>query len=346
MVTSEAGSQPKTGSKQAPIIVAVTGAAGQIAYSLLYSIAKGDVFGPDQDIELRLLDIPTMQQRLFGVMMEIQDCAFSRVTSMRQTDNADECFLNADFAILVGSMPRREGQQRADLLCKNGRIFKIQGASLDRVAKKTVKVLVVGNPANTNALICMKAAPSLLSNQFSCLTFLDQNRATNALATKIGVLPNQIKNVIIWGNHSCTQYPDVSHAVVTMDDGREVSVLDAINDEAYIQGKFVEGIQTRGKQVIHARKLSSAMSAAKAIGDHLRCWWKGTPEGKFVSMGILSDGSYGIDAGIVYSFPVVVEDGEISIVKDLTISDFSRRMMDMSKDELLQESSQAAEFTY
>lgn len=331
--------------KSDPIIVAVTGAAGQIAYSLLFSLAKGDVFGENQDIELRLLDIPTMQQRLHGVMMEIQDCAFQRVRSMRQTDNADECFLNADVAILVGSMPRREGQQRADLLGKNGYIFKTQGASLDRVAKKSVKVLVVGNPANTNALICMKSAPSLSANQFTCLTYLDQNRATSVVAQRLGVLPTQIKNIVIWGNHSCTQFPDVSHAVVENPDGTTISVREALNDDAYIQGKFVECIQTRGKQVIHARKLSSAMSAAKAIGDHLKAWWFGTADGTFVSMGVLSDGSYGIDKGIVYSLPIQVKDGEISIVKNLPIDDFAQRMMDVTRDELLTESQQAVELT-
>jgi len=329
--------------KSAPIIVAVTGAAGQIAYSLLFSLAKGDVFGSGQDIELRLLDTPTMQERVYGVMMEIQDCAFPLVRSMRQTDNADECFHNADVAILVGSMPRREGQQRADLLAKNGAIFQVQGAALDRVAKKSVKVLIVGNPANTNALICMKSAPTLSSSQFSCLTYLDQNRAVALVAQKLQVLPPQINNVIIWGNHSCTQYPDVSHAVCTNADGSTISVTDAIDDEAYVQGKFIESIQTRGRQVIHARKLSSAMSAAKGIGDHLRAWWFDTPDGCFVSMGVLSDGSYGIDEGIFYSLPVKVVDGEIQIVKGLSVTDFSRRMMDKTKDELIAESKQATE---
>jgi len=329
--------------QMSPIVVAVTGAAGQIAYSLLFSLAKGDVFGHDQEIELRLLDIPVMQQRLYGVMMEIQDCAFPLVKSLRQTDNADECFNNVDIALLVGSMPRREGQQRSDLLKSNGNIFKVQGASLDRVAKKNVKVLVVGNPANTNALICSQSAPSLNKNQFTCMTHLDQNRAQAALAQKIGVAPTQVENVIIWGNHSCTQYPDISHAIVRYPDGTTQSVSEAIGDKAFLQGKFIEHVQTRGKQVIHARKLSSAMSAAKAIGDHLRTWWFGTKAGQFCSMGVLSDGSYGIEAGIFYSMPVSITDGQVKVVQGLDIDDFSRERMDKSKDELLLESQIALE---
>eukprot|EP00040_Diaphanoeca_grandis_P025267 m.139760 g.139760 ORF g.139760 m.139760 type:complete len:343 (+) comp30077_c0_seq1:466-1494(+) len=334
---------PSEPTMKSPIVVAVTGAAGQIAYSLLFSLAKGDVFGPDQGIELRLLDIPVMQQRLYGVMMEIQDCAYPLVKSLRQTDNADECFNNADIALLIGSMPRREGQQRSDLLQSNGNIFRVQGASLDRVAKKNVKVLVVGNPANTNALICSRSAPSLDNRQFTCMTHLDQNRAKACLAKKIGVSPTQIENVIIWGNHSTTQYPDISHAIVRYPDDTTKTVKEAVNNLAFLQGKFIEHVQTRGQQVIHARKLSSAMSAAKAIGDHLRTWWFGTTEGEFCSMGVLSDGSYGIEAGIFYSMPVTIKDGQVSIVKGLNIDDFSRERMDKSKDELLTESQIALE---
>eukprot|EP00037_Helgoeca_nana_P007853 m.70885 g.70885 ORF g.70885 m.70885 type:complete len:374 (+) comp18561_c0_seq1:284-1405(+) len=326
-----------------PIVVTVTGAAGQIAYSLLFSLGKGDVFGPDQPILLRLFDVANQQERLNGVVMELTDCAFALVQGIVQTSTPDEAFYNADVAILVGSMPRREGMERADLLSKNGFIFRVQGESLDRVAKKTVKVLVVGNPANTNAYICCKSAPTIPDIQFTCLTMLDENRAKAQLARKLEVLPSQIKNVIIWGNHSATQYPDVSHAYVTGFDGSRTSIEEAISDQDYLHGKFVKCIQNRGQQVIRARKLSSAMSAAKAIGDHLGVWWRGTPEGEFTSMGVMSDGSYGIEAGIFYSQPVRVCEGAIEIVQDLPISQYSRERMDATKDELLAEIATASE---
>mmetsp|Transcript_8623 Transcript_8623/g.25830 ORF Transcript_8623/g.25830 Transcript_8623/m.25830 type:complete len:377 (+) Transcript_8623:114-1244(+) len=327
-----------------PIVVTVTGAAGQIAYSLLFSLGKGDVFGHDQPILLRLFDIPMQQERLNGVVMELTDCAFPLVKGVVQTSTPDEAFLNADVAILVGSMPRREGMERADLLEKNGFIFRVQGESIDRVAKKTVKVLVVGNPANTNAYICCKSAPTIADSQFTCLTMLDENRAKAELARQLKVLPSQIKNVIIWGNHSTTQYPDVSHAYVVNPEGHCVSITEAISDQAYLRGRFVQTIQNRGREVIRARKLSSAMSAAKAIGDHLRLWWNGTPEGVFTSMGVMSDGSYGIDAGIFYSQPVIVSDqGQIEIVQSLDISQYSRQRMDATKDELLAECAMASE---
>eukprot|EP00038_Savillea_parva_P017282 m.19679 g.19679 ORF g.19679 m.19679 type:complete len:374 (-) comp3714_c0_seq1:240-1361(-) len=327
-----------------PIVVTVTGAAGQIAYSLLFSLGKGDIFGPDQPVLLRLFDIPNQQDRLNGVVMELVDCAFPLVHGIVQTSTPDEAFENADVAILVGSMPRREGMERADLLEKNGFIFRVQGESIDRVAKKSVKVLVVGNPANTNAYICSKSAPSIPKTQFTCLTMLDENRAKAQLARKLEVMPSQIKNVIIWGNHSTTQYPDVSHAFVQNPDGTRVAITDAISDQAYLQGKFVKTIQNRGREVIRARKLSSAMSAAKAIGDHLRVWWRGTPEGELTSMGVISDGSYGIEEGIFYSHPVrVTPDGMIEIVQGLEISQFSRERMDASKEELLKEVQDASD---
>lgn len=325
-----------------PIVVTVTGAAGQIAYSLLFSLAKGDIFGPRQPIRLQLLDIPIMQECVAGVVMELHDCSFPLLASVGHTGIPDEAFANCDAAILVGAMPRREGMERRDLLEKNGMIFKIQGASLNRVAKKSVKVLVVGNPANTNALIASRFAPSIPPSQFTSLTQLDQNRAQAQIAQKLGIRPPMIKNVIIWGNHSSTQYPDVSHAYVLGADGSKTPVMTAIPDHAYLRGAFVTTVQGRGKDVIRARKLSSAMSAAKAIGDHMRVWWFGTTPGEFTSMGIISDGkAYGVDSDIVYSMPVTIKDGVITPHTGLTIDDFSRELMEKTKQELLDERDQA-----
>lgn len=343
LLESQTQAQMVASESKRPIVVAVTGAAGQIAYSLLFSLGKGDIFGYDQQLELRLLDIAPMQERLNGVVMELVDCAFPLIRSIVQTSTPDEAFMNADVAVLVGSMPRREGMERSDLLSKNGSIFRVQGESLDRVARKNVKVLVVGNPANTNALICCKSAPTIPDRQFSCLTQLDENRARAILASKLDVLPIQVKNVIIWGNHSSTQYPDVSHAHIENKDGSTISIREALQDNAFLEGPFVKTVQNRGREVIRARKLSSAMSAAKAIGDHLRLWWFGTPEGTFTSMGVMSDGSYGIDMGIFYSQPVTIRNGEISIRQGLAISKYSRAMMDKTKEELLAESKQALE---
>ena len=278
-----------------------------------------------------------MMNSVAGVIMEIEDCSFPQVVEISQTSLPDEAFKDADVCILVGSMPRREGMLRKDLLKANAQIFKIQGTSLDRVAKKSVKVLVVGNPANTNALITSTYAPSIPPSQFASLTQLDQNRAKAQIARRLRLLPQQIKNIIIWGNHSATQYPSVQHAYVVHEDGSRVSVREAVSDDAWLKGEFVRTVQTRGAAVIHARKLSSAMSAAKAIGDHMRLWWKGTLEGEYTSMGVLSDGSYGLPRGVMYSHPVTIKDGKISIVQGLDIDDFSRQMMDKTADELLEE---------
>merc|ERR1711931_247924 len=245
-----------------PIRVLVTGAAGQIAYSLLYSIAKGDVFGHEQPIILVLLDIPPMVPVLDGVVMELQDCALPLLREVIPTSDVEVGFKDLDAAILVGSMPRREGMERKDLLKANVAIFKTQGAALEKYAKKTCKVLVVGNPANTNCLIASRCAPSIPKENFSCLTKLDQNRAVSQVAMRLGVKSTEVKRVTIWGNHSSTQYPDVSHASVSMG-GQEVSVVEAIKDDNWIQGDFLKLIQTRGAAIIKARKLSSAMSAAK-----------------------------------------------------------------------------------
>lgn len=327
-----------------PIRVLVTGAAGQIAYSLLYSIAKGDVFGKEQPLVLVLLDITPMMTVLEGVVMELQDCALPLLREVIPTDKEEVAFKDLDIAILVGSMPRREGMERKDLLKANVKIFKSQGAALDKYAKKTVKVVVVGNPANTNCLIASKSAPSIPKENFSCLTRLDHNRAKSQIALKLGVTSNDVKNVIIWGNHSSTQYPDVNHAKVNVK-GKEVGVYEAIKDDSWLKGDFILTVQQRGAAVIKARKLSSAMSAAKAICDHVRDIWFGTPAGEFVSMGVISDGnSYGVPEDLLYSFPVVIKDKTWKFVEGLPINDFSREKMDLTAKELTEEKETAVEF--
>ncbi|XP_017939907.2 LOW QUALITY PROTEIN: malate dehydrogenase, cytoplasmic [Manacus vitellinus] len=327
-----------------PVRVLVTGAAGQIAYSLLYSIAKGDVFGKDQPLILVLLDITPMMTVLEGVVMELQDCALPLLREVIPTDKEEVAFKDLDIAILVGSMPRREGMERKDLLKANVKIFKSQGAALDKYAKKSVKVVVVGNPANTNCLIASKSAPSIPKENFSCLTRLDHNRAKSQIALKLGVTANDVKNVIIWGNHSSTQYPDVNHAKVNVK-GKEVGVYEAIKDDSWLKGDFILTVQQRGAAVIKARKLSSAMSAAKAICDHVRDIWFGTPAGEFVSMGVISDGnSYGVPEDLLYSFPVVIKDKAWKFVEGLPINDFSREKMDLTAKELAEEKETAVEF--
>eukprot|EP01135_Chromosphaera_perkinsii_P004124 Nk52_evm31s270 gene=Nk52_evmTU31s270 len=320
-----------------PVKVCVTGAAGQIAYSLLYNIARGDIFGPEQPVILHLLDIPQMVGVLEGVVMELEDCALPLLKEVKCTGDPMEGFADVDAAVLVGAMPRKEGMERADLLKANANIFKVQGAALDKVAKKTVKVLVVGNPANTNAMICSTCAPSIPKENFSALTRLDHNRAKSKIAIRLGVTAAEVQHVAIWGNHSSTQYPDVSHAML-----EDKKVTELVNDQTYLEGEFVKTIQTRGAAVIKARKLSSAMSAAKAIVDHMRDWWNGTPKGEWVSMAVPSDGSYGIKEGIIYSFPVTVSaKGKYTIVPNLKISDFSRKMMDATAKELFAERAEA-----
>nr|AUW34351.1 cytosolic malate dehydrogenase [Nerita yoldii] len=326
-----------------PVKVLVTGAAGQIAYSLLYSVAKGDVFGKDTPITLVLLDIPPMAGVLDGVVMEMQDCALPLLKEVIATTEEAVAFDKIDAALLVGAMPRKEGMERKDLLAANVKIFKSQGMALDKYAKKTVKVVVVGNPANTNALICSKFAPSIPPENFSCLTRLDQNRAQAQIAARAGVACSAVKNVVIWGNHSSTQYPDVNHATVEIN-GKTLSVFDAIKDDSWLKNEFIATVQQRGAAVIKARKLSSAMSAAKAICDHMRDWWAGTPKGQWVSMGVVSDGSYGIEKGLVYSFPVEIgSNHSYKIVQGLPINDFSREKMDNTMKELIQERDMALE---
>lgn len=326
-----------------PLRVLVTGAAGQIAYSLLYSVAKGDVFGPNQPISLVLLDIEMMMAVLNGVVMEMQDCALPLLKEIISTADVMTAFKDVDVAILVGAMPRREGMERKDLLKANVKIFKQQGQALDQFAKRDVKVVVVGNPANTNAFICKKYAPSLNPNNFTCLTRLDQNRAQAQIASRVGASAKDVSNCIIWGNHSSTQFPDVRHARVNLR-GQSLKVPDAIKDDNWLKNDFIKTVQTRGAAVIQARKLSSAMSAAKAICDHVRDWWFGIPEGTWVSMGVPSDGSYGIEQGLMYSFPLKVNaDRSYNIIQGLDIDDFSREKMDLTQRELQEERDAALE---
>merc|ERR1712168_1039585 len=319
-----------------PVRVCVTGAAGQIGYSLVYMIGSGAVFGPEQPVILHLLDITPMMGVLNGVCMEISDCALPLVRDVVATDSAAEAFRDVDAAFLVGAMPRKEGMERKDLLAANVKIFKVQGQALDQHAKKSVKVLVVGNPANTNALICSKYAPSIPKENFSAMTRLDQNRAKSQIAVKLGVNAQEVKNVIIWGNHSSTQFPDARHATVG---GKPVP--EAVGDENWLQGDFVSTVQKRGAAVIAARKLSSAMSAANAACDHMRDWFCGTAAGEFTSMGVFSDGSYNIPEGIMYSYPVTCKDGKWTIRYGLNIDNFSRAKMDETAKELVEERADA-----
>jgi len=321
-----------------PLRVLITGAAGQIAYSLIYSVAKGDVFGANQPVILTLLDIEAMMGVLKGVVMEMTDCALPHLKEVTPTSDLATAFKDIDVAILVGSMPRREGMERKELLKANGKIFKQQGEALNQYAKKTVKVLVVGNPANTNAYICKTYASSIPPENFTCLTRLDQNRAQAQIATRVGGISAQdVHNVIIWGNHSSTQYPDVGHATVNVG-GKQIKVAEAVKDDSWLKNDFISTVQKRGAEVIAARKLSSAMSAAKAICDHLHDWWFGTAPNRWVSMGVTSDGSYGIASGLIYSFPVTIKpDHTYQIVQNLPIDEFSREKMTATLNELIEE---------
>lgn len=320
-----------------PINVCVTGAAGQIAYSLIYIVAKGQVFGADQRINLLLLDIPPMMGVLEGVVMEIQDCAFPLVHEVVATADPLVAFKDCDAAFLLGAMPRREGMERKDLLKANCKIFEAQGKALDQVAKKSIKVLVVGNPANTNALIASSCAPSIPKCNFSAMTRLDQNRATAQIAARLGVIPSDVKNVIVWGNHSSTEFPDAAHATACLN-GSCVPVYEAVKDDSWLKGEFVKTIQQRGAAVIKARKLSSAMSAAKAACDHMHDWWNGTPEGMFVSMAVSSDGGkYGISSDLMFSFPVTIKDKTWTIVDGLSIDKFTEEKLQETEKELIEE---------
>lgn len=320
--------------EKAPIRVVITGAAGQIGYSLIYMVSSGYVFGADQPVILHLLDIAPMMGVLGGVVMEIADCALPLVKDVVATDDAVKAFKDVDAAFMVGAMPRREGMERKDLLAANVKIFKVQGQALDQYAKKSVKVLVVGNPANTNAFIMSHYAPSIPKDNFTAMTRLDQNRASAQLAQKAGVGVEAVKKCIIWGNHSGTQFPDASHATINGKAATEV-----VGDDEWIKSVFIPTVQKRGAAVIAARKLSSAMSAAKAASDHMKDWFQGTSE--FVSMGVFSDGSYGTAQDVMFSFPCTVQDGKWSIVQGLPISDFAREKLDITGKELMEEKEEA-----
>ncbi|XP_022219394.1 malate dehydrogenase, cytoplasmic [Drosophila obscura] len=323
-----------------PIRVVVTGAAGQIAYSLLYMIARGEVFGPEQPLILHLLDIPPMVGVLEGVVMELADCALPLLLEVIPTTDPSVGFKDVSAAFLVGAMPRKEGMERKDLLSANVKIFKAQGQAIEKLAKKDVKVLVVGNPANTNAFVCAKYAPSIPRENFSAMTRLDQNRATSQIAAKLGVPISDVKNIIIWGNHSSTQYPDAGQGKVVIN-GEIKSVADAVNDNIYLQGAFVETVQKRGAAVIAARKMSSAMSAAKAACDHMHDWWNGTSPGTFVSMGVCSDGSYNSPKDVIFSFPVVIINKKWKIVEGLDLSDVAKSKLNLTGKELQEEKDEA-----
>ncbi|WP_104991846.1 malate dehydrogenase [Deinococcus sp. NW-56] len=314
-----------------PVRVAVTGAAGQIGYSLLFRIASGDMLGKDQPVILQLLEITPALKALNGVVMELRDCAFPLLADIVTSDDPMVAFKDADYALLVGAMPRKAGMERGDLLSANGGIFKPQGEALNAVASRDVKVLVVGNPANTNALIAQQNAPDLDPKQFTAMVRLDHNRAISQLAEQTGRPVSAIKNITIWGNHSSTQYPDLSQATVN---GRPA--LDLVEREWY-ESTYIPTVAKRGAAIIEARGASSAASAASAAIDHMRDWALGTPEGEWVSMGIPSDGSYGVPEGLIYGFPVRCSGGQYEIVQGLDVSEFSRGKMDATAQELIEE---------
>ena len=316
---------------KSPVRVAVTGAAGQIGYSLLFRIASGEMLGADQPVILQLMEITPALNALNGVVMEINDCAYPLVQGVVVTDEGEKAFGDADFIMLVGARPRSKGMERGDLLTENGKIFKPQGKAINDFASREVKVLVVGNPANTNALIAMNNAPDLQPSQFTAMTRLDHNRAISQVAEKTGAQVTDIKKVIIWGNHSATQYPDLNHATI-----KGESAVGQL-DEAWVRDSFIPRVQKRGAEVIEARGLSSAASAAYAGLSHIRDWVGGTEPGNWISMVVPSDGSYDIPEGLLYSFPCTLEGGEWKIVQGLDINDFSREKMNATLKELQEE---------
>ncbi|TXL67239.1 malate dehydrogenase [Zeimonas arvi] len=311
--------------------VAVTGAAGQIGYSLLFRIANGDMLGKDQPVILQLLDITPALPAVRGVVMELEDCAFPLLAGVVVTDDPKVAFKDADYALLVGARPRSKGMERKDLLEANGAIFTVQGRALDEAASRDVRVLVVGNPANTNAYIAMKSAPSLPKKNFTAMLRLDHNRALSQLAARTGKPVGQIEKLAVWGNHSPTMYPDYRFATIG---GQSVKAM--INDDAWNRDAFIPTVGKRGAAIIEARGLSSAASAANAAIDHMRDWTLGT-NGRWVTMGIPSDGSYGIPEDIMYGFPVTCAGGEYTMIKGLEIDEFSRSKMDATLKELFEE---------
>ncbi|TDK88486.1 malate dehydrogenase [Mycobacterium paragordonae] len=321
-----------------PLKVAVTGAAGQIGYSLLFRLASGSLLGPDRPIELRLLEIEPALKALEGVVMELDDCAFPLLAGVEIGADANKIFDGVNLALLVGARPRGPGMERGDLLEANGAIFTAQGKALNSVAADDVRIGVTGNPANTNALIAMTNAPDIPNERFSALTRLDHNRAISQLARKTGVKVTDIKKMTIWGNHSATQYPDIFHAEVGGKNAAEV-----VNDQDWIENDFIPTVAKRGAAIIDARGASSAASAASATVDAARSWLQGTPDGDWVSMAVISDGSYGVPEGLISSFPVTTKDGNWSIVQGLEIDDFSRARIDKSTAELADERSAVTE---
>ena len=316
---------------QSPVRVTVTGAAGQISYSLLFRIAAGEMLGPNQPVILQMLEITPALEALRGVAMELDDCAFPLLAGMICTDNADEAFKDTDYALLVGARPRGPGMERKDLLEANAAIFSAQGQAIDKVAAKSIKVLVVGNPANTNALIAQRNAPSINPRQFTAMTRLDHNRSMTQIAQKTNKSINDVKRMTIWGNHSATQYPDLHHSLI---DG--VAAMDLV-DQAWYENDFIPVVQQRGAAIIKARGASSAASAANAAIAHMRSWALGSDAADWVSMGVYSDGSYGITAGLIYSFPCICKDGDWQIVQGLEINEFSRAKMTATQTELVEE---------
>jgi len=314
-----------------PVRVTVTGAAGQISYALLFRIASGAMLGQDQPVILQLLEITPAMGALEGVVMELNDCAFPLLKGVVTSDDPEVAFKDADYALLVGARPRGPGMERKDLLEANAAIFSVQGKAINKVASRDIKVLVVGNPANTNALIASANAPDLDAGQFTAMMRLDHNRSLSQLAEKTGAHTTQIKRMTVWGNHSNTQYPDITNATI---DGKAASDL---VDQAWLEENFIPTVQERGAAIIKARGASSAASAAAAAIDHMRTWALGTADDDWVSMGIPSDGSYDIEPGIMFSYPVTCKDGQYTIVQGLEISEFSRSRMDVTENELREE---------
>jgi malate dehydrogenase len=315
-----------------PVRVAVTGAAGQIGYSLLFRIASGQMLGPDTEVQLRLLEIPQAVKAAEGTAMELDDCAFPLLAGIEITDDPNVAFDGVNVALLVGARPRGPGMERGDLLEANGGIFKPQGTALNAHAASDVKILVVGNPANTNCLIAKSHAPDIPAERFTAMMRLDHNRAVAQLAAKAGVRVADVSNVSVWGNHSATQYPDIVHAKV-----KGANAAETVNDQAWIENDFIPTVQKRGAAIIDARGSSSAASAANAAIEHVRDWVNGTPDGDWVSMGVVSDGSYGISEGLIVGHPCTCSGGEFSIVQGLELDEFSRGRIDASVKELSDE---------
>jgi malate dehydrogenase len=317
---------------QVPVNVAVTGAAGQIGYALLFRIASGQLLGPDTEVKLRLLEIPQAVKAAEGTAMELDDCAFPLLRGIDITDDPRTAFDGVNIAMLVGARPRTKGMERGDLLSANGGIFKPQGEAINAGAADDVRVLVVGNPANTNALIAHTHAPDVPADRFTAMTRLDHNRALAQLSAKLQVPVTEIKKLAIWGNHSATQYPDIFHAEVS---GK--SAIEAVSDEVWLRDTFIPTVAKRGAAIIEARGASSAASAASAAVDHVHTWVHGTADGDWTSAGVVSDGSYGVPAGLISSFPVTAKDGKFEIVQGLDVDDFSRERIDASVRELTEE---------